>query len=265
MVKTMFNLRHLILTALFVSSAIFSTHTIAANIGVSPTQVLLSPSNKTGVITVLNKDSKPINLQLDAKSWDMDENGKFIETETGDFVFYPKTLTIKPQDQALIRVGYVSNFPNAEKPYRLFIEEVPEIAQVEPEKNKVKIGITSMLRLSMPIYVVPANDIPPVQLELGGLKTDSNNLRVGVKNLTTYHIDLKKVTVKLLKQDKVLAEKAVELKLQRVLGDRLVFVNVPMDVKKLCSQADAIDLQIEAGNLKTPYQTNVALKSGCQL
>jgi hypothetical protein len=115
------------------------------------------------------------------------------------------------------------------------------------------------------LYVTPANNIPPPQLELGGLKTDKNTLRVGVKNLTAYHVNLKKVAVKLLKQDKVLAEKAVDLQLQRVLGNRLVFINVPMDVKNLCTQADALAVQIDTNDLTAAYQTKVTLKSGCQL
>ena len=63
----------------------------------------------------------------------------------------------------------------------------------------------------------------------------------------------------------MLAEKTVELKLQRILGNHQLFVELPMDAKKLCSQADAMELQIDVENLAVPYQTKVALKSGCQL
>jgi P pilus assembly chaperone PapD len=260
-------LNHKIIATLFATSAVFSSHVMAAtNIGISPTQVNLSPSNKTGMITVLNKGENPVNLQLDAKSWDMDENGKFIETDTGDFIFYPKTLTIKPHDQATIRVGYIgAEFPKAEKPYRLFVEEMPDIKQPEPEKNKIKIGLTSVLRLSMPLYVVSVSDIPAPQVELAGLKTEAQKLRIGVKNPTAYHVTLKKVTIKLLKADKVLTEKAVEPKLQRILGEHQIFVDLPVDTKKLCQQADALQVQIELDNLKEPYQTKVALKPGCLL
>jgi P pilus assembly chaperone PapD len=261
MVKNMFQLRH---TILFAFSVIFSTQIMAgANIGLSPTQILLSPSNKTGVVTILNKDTSPVNLQLDAKSWSMDENGKFIETDTGDFVFYPKTLTIKPQDQVSVRVGYVSDFPNAEKPYRLYINEIPVITQAIPEKNKVNIGVTSALRISLPVYVVPMNEVPAPQVELGQIKADNQKLRIGVKNLTAYHVDLKKVTAKLLKAGSTLAEKSVDLKLQRVLGEHQVFIDLPIDAKKLCQQADAIVVQVEATNLTPSYQTQVPLKTGC--
>jgi P pilus assembly chaperone PapD len=266
MVKTMFILRHSILAALLATSVAFSTQAIAAaNIGISPTQINLSPNSATGVITLLNKDTKPVNLQLDAKSWDMDENGKFIETDTGDFVFYPKTLTIKPQEQASVRVGYTSDFPKTEKSYRLFIEEVPEITQAAPEKSKVSIGLVSVLRLSLPLYVVPVNDIPAPQVELGTIKAENQKLRIGIKNATAYHVTLKKVTVKLLKGNSTLAEKTVELKLQRILGEHQLFVDLPIDTKKLCSQADGIEVKVDADNLAAPYQTKVVLKSGCQL
>lgn len=263
----MLKISQLILPTLFAASAFFSSHAMAAaNIGISPTQVNITPSNKTGMITVLNKGTNPVNLQLDAKSWDMDENGKFIETDTGDFIFYPKTLTIKPQEQATIRVGYIgAEFPKAEKPFRLFVEEVPEIKQPEPEKNRVKIGLNAVLRLSMPLYVVAENDIPTPQVELSNIKVEAQKLRLGVKNPTAYHVTLKKVAVKLLKQDKVLVEKSVEPKLQRILGEHQIFVDMPMDAKKLCSQADAIQVQVDVDNQKEPYQTKVALKPGCLL
>jgi P pilus assembly chaperone PapD len=266
MVKNMFTSRSLTQLLLLVGSLVFSSFAIAeTKLGVSPIQIDLSPNVKTGVITLVNKDKKPVNLQLDAKSWDMDDNGKFIEVDTGDFIFYPKTLTIAPQQSAIIRAGYMGEFPNVERPFRIIIEEIPEIIQAKRESNKVKAGLVSALRLSIPLYVVSDNNIPPPQLELGGLKTEQNTLRVGVKNLTAYHVDLKRVSVKLLKQDKVLAEKAVDLQLQRVLGNRLVFINVPMGVKNLCNQADGLALQIDTNNLTAAYQKKLALKPGCQL
>ena len=265
MVNNMFQSRYTILSALFIVSAMFSVQAISgANIGVSPTLVRLSPSKKTEALTIINKDTAPVNLQLDAKSWDMDENGKFIETDTGDFVFYPKTLTIKPQDQASIRVGYMSDFPNAEKTYRLFINEIPTITQANPEKNKVNIGLNNALSINMPVYVVPTNEVPPSQVELGEIRADNQKLRIGVKNTTSYHVDLKKVSAKLLKGTSTLAEKSVDLKLQRVLGDHQVFIDLPIDAKKLCAQADAIAVQFDVTNLPTPYQTQVPLKAGCQ-
>lgn len=265
MVKNMSNLRYAILSALFATSLVFSTQVIAgANLGVSPVKIQLSPSNKTGALTLINKGDTPVNLQLDAKSWDMDENGKFIETDTGDFVFYPKTLTIKAKEQASVRVGYMSDFPNTEKPYRLFINEIPSITQVKPEKNKVNIGVNSALSISMPVYVVPMNEVPAPQIELGQIKTENQKLRIGVKNLTAYHVDLKKVTVKLLKGSSTLTEKSVDLKLQRVLGEHQVFIDLPIDTKKLCQQADAVAVQFEIVNLAEPYQTQIPLKTGCQ-
>jgi P pilus assembly chaperone PapD len=264
MVKNMSKLSRLTLFALFAVSVIFSAQaTAGANLGISPVKLQLSPSNKTGVLTVINKGNEPVNLQLDAKSWDMDENGKFIETDTGDFVFYPKTLTIKAQEEASIRVGYMGDFPNAEKPYRLFINEIPVIKQPEAEKNKVNMGVTTALSISMPVYVAPTSDVSPPQVGLGEIRAENKKLRVGIKNLTAFHVDLQKVAIKLLKGTSTLADKTVELKLQRILGEHQIFVDFPIDGTKLCQQADAIAVQIEATNLTPAYQAKIPLKTGC--
>jgi len=257
---------YLIFSLLLAVSIVLSRPALAnAYLGISPTQINLTPSNKTGIVTVLNKGESAVNIQVSAKSWDMDENGKFIETDSNEFIFYPKTLSIEAHEQALIRVGYMSDLPDIEKPYRLFIEEVPAITQPDEKNKKVNIGLTSILRLSMPLYVIPVNNIPVPDIELAALKAEDNVLRVGVKNPTGYHITLKKVTVKLLKADKVLAEKTVELKLQRILGKHRIFVNMPMAAKKLCQQADALQVEMVVDNMKEPYQSKVALKADCQL
>ena len=259
-------LRSLLLPALLTVSVGFTTPALAAaNLSISPTQIDLKPNQKTGIVTLEKKGTNPVNLQLDAKSWDMDENGKFIETDTGDFVFYPKTLTIKPSEQASIRVGYTSDFPDKEKPYRVIIEEVPEITQPKQEADKVNAGITSVLRLSVPLYVVPANAIPAVQVELAQLKAEAQHLKVGIKNPTAYHVTLKSASVKLLKGNTTLSDKTVELKLQRILGNHQIYIDVPMDAMKLCQQADAVSIKVEADRLTPAYQTQMPLKSGCQL
>lgn len=252
--------------AFLIAGSLFTAHAFAlANLGISPTQVDLSPAAKTGEFTLMNNDDKPVNLQMSAKSWDMDETGKFIETDTGDFVFYPKTITIPAKAQAMIRAGYTGTFPNTEKPYRIIIEEVPNITPDDVAKSKVKVGLTPVLHLSIPVYVIPESVAPSAQVELGGLKTDKNSLRVGVKNLTGYHVNLNKVAVKLFKKDSLVTEKAVDLQLQRILGGRMVFIDLPMDVKKSCAQADAIEVKIEAKGLKEPYQTKMPLKPDCTL
>ncbi len=262
----MLTLRSLILMILLTAVLTVSTQTMAtAKLAISPVQINLFPSAKTASITLINKGDKSINLYLRAKSWDMDENGKFIETDTGEFVFYPKTLTIDAKEQATIRVGYTGEFPDLEQPFRIIIQEIPQITQPDPEQNQTTFGVSVALRLSIPLYVVPVTIVPPVQVEIGDLKISDNSLRVGVKNLTDYHVNLKKVAITLFKQNQVLAENTTNLQLQRVLGQRLVFIKIPMNVQKLCAQADAIEIQVSAENLTESYQTRMSLKQGCQL
>ena len=257
-------LRQLCLYSVLMSSMAFSLDaSAAANLSFSPVQVNLFPANKTGLLTVTNKGSAAVNLQLDAKAWDMDENGKFLEVDTGDFVFYPKTITIKPQEEVAIRVGYMGAFPNVEKPYRLYLNELPAISTPETEKSKVKVGVTSLLSISMPIYISPAKEVPAVQIALGELRPEAQKLRVGIKNMTAFHVNLNKVAVKLLKGKTTLADKSAELKLERILGEHQLFIDLPLDAKKLCQQADAIAIQIDADNLNPAYQATVPLKAGC--
>ncbi|MCK5898492.1 MAG: molecular chaperone [Methylococcales bacterium] len=237
----------------------------AASLGVSPTTITLNPSQKTGTLTVINKGDKVVNLQLSAKSWDMDDNGKFIQTDTGDFVLYPKILTIAPHKQGNVRVGYMGKLPKVEKAYRLFVEEIPPIKAKSEETGKIQAGLSTILKLSMPLYVVPTDTIPSPNVELNGVKIDKKIFQVGVKNLTAHHLRVEKVTVKLFNHDTLLVEKSVTLKLKRILGSRQLFVSLPMDTQKFCQKANKMQLSIQVKNMPKNYETERPLNFGCQL
>ena len=250
-----------LITALIMAMPVFA----GANLGVSPTTFNLTPNKKTAALTLINKGDTPVNIQLEAKSWDMDENGKFIETETLEFVFYPKILTIAPHKQANIRVGYMGKFPKLEKSYRLFIAEIAPIIVKSEDDVEVNMGLNTLLRLSMPLYVVPVNKIPSPKVKLSALKSEDKVLRVGIKNLTAYHLQVENISVKLLKQSQVLVEKSVKLKLQRILGEHRLFINVPMAAKKFCQQADSLDISITVKNMAEIYTAQFPLTLNCQL
>jgi P pilus assembly chaperone PapD len=250
---------------LFIGSFVIAMPLFAgANLGVSPTTFNLTPSQKTGALTLMNKGDQPVNIQISAKSWDMDENGTFIETETLEFVFFPKIVTIAPHQQENIRIGYHGKFPKFEKSYRLFVDEIAPIIPKEKSKQ-IAMGLTSLLRLSMPLYVVPVSKIPAPKVVLSALKNEDKALRVGIQNPTAYHLQIQKVSVTLLKQNEVLVEKSVDLKLQRILGNHQLFVKIPMAAKKFCQQADTIEISIKVKNMKEDYKAQFPLKPRCQL
>ena len=54
----------------------------------------------------MNEGEDKITVQLNAKSWDQDDQGTDNYSETRDIVFFPKILEVEPATERIIRIGY---------------------------------------------------------------------------------------------------------------------------------------------------------------
>jgi len=233
---------------LFILLLLFATQAhAAANLTIWPLKVSLSPKDKTSSVHLINKGPKPVKIQVYAKSWDMDGNGKFIEVDTGDFVFFPRLTSIEPNEDKAIRVGYNGNFPPLEKPYRLYFVELPPIKKpTQPDKN-VSFGIQAVLKLSVPLFVMPTDKSPRPQIEI----TATDNLQVSIYNHGTHNFLLTKGNVELFDNNgNSLFSKKIKV-LQRVLPKRRLIIKVPIDDMP-CNKAQAIEFKFNLGEQKAP-------------
>ncbi|MCI5193718.1 MAG: molecular chaperone [Candidatus Electrothrix sp. AU1_5] len=238
----------------------------AAKIRIWPVKVTIWPNHATESVRLTNEEDRPVNVQVSATSWDMDENGKFIETDTGDFVFFPRLLTLPPHEQKVVRVGYQGKFPDLEKPYRLLIQELPPVRSPEKlEDGKQKLGLTYVLKLSLPLFVMPSKEPPVPKIAVDGVKTTEKGLKIGVRAPGSHHIQVTKLEAQLLDSaDAVLASGENKTQLLRILPHRRVFVEVPLD-STACSKAKNMLVKVEAKGLKTPYEQRIPLTGGtCQ-
>ena len=78
----------------------------AANLGVSPVRVTLSESQKTGAITVLNKSTEPVSIQLEVLSWSQEE-GKDVLTPTREILATPPIFTIPAGTSQLLSLIHI--------------------------------------------------------------------------------------------------------------------------------------------------------------
>ncbi len=201
-----------------------------ALISVWPIKVFLYPDRKTGEVNLTNKGEYEVNAQVYAKSWDVDENGKFIETDTGDFVFYPRLLTIKPGEEKKLRIAYDGDFPPLEKSYRLYVYELPEIEKPEKQAEKVALGFIPLLRLSLPLFVSPSKTPPAPQALAEEIEKTDKGVKVAVKNPGNHHITLQRVFVRLTGQNgNSIAEGEAKPHILRILPQRRVWVDIPIE------------------------------------
>jgi len=273
--KTSFSLA---LVALLLSGA-----AQASSINIWPLKIPLWPEQTSDSIRLTNDGEEPVNVQISAKTWDMDESGQFIETDTGDFVFFPRLITLPPHEEKQVRVGYQGEFPALEKSYRVYIEELPPV--LSPEEQEKSVGVSYKLKLSLPLFVMPGKTPPPPEIAIDGVEKGERKfmaqpikieekrqektepvLKVGIRAKGAYHLSLSKLEVELFdRAGQSLAKGEANPRLLRILPQRRIFVDISMDTG-MCAKAASLSAKVYAEGLKQPYAQTIPLTGGnCQV
>jgi P pilus assembly chaperone PapD len=237
-----------------------------ATLGIWPVRVHLTPDQKIGEVTIRNKGENEVKAQVYAKTWDMSETGEYIETDTGDFVFFPRLLTIPGGKQKVLRVGYNGDFPPVEKPYRLYIQELPDIQRPEEGSDPQKMDtlFNFLLKLSVPVFVRPSNAVEPIRVEIVEIAPEENGMKIKLRNAGTRNILLQKIDARLMDSNGAAIDKFNDDYTQRVLPKRSVFLTIPLG-KNQCGKAEKLHLKLFLHNEGAPLTQNLNLKPGCAL
>ena len=166
----------------------------SANFSINPTSLVLSGGVKSGAFSVINSGEDKLNCQIDVKEWSQDADGKDVYTETKDVVFFPKIMTVAPNEQRAIRIGIKGPLSVKEKTYRLFVEEIPSQKKAAEGKvsGKITAGLTIAFRYAMPVFVKPVREQESSIIE----KVDMSKgvVRAVVRNTGNVHVKLLSVT-----------------------------------------------------------------------
>jgi fimbrial chaperone protein len=132
--------------------AAFASLASAGDFGVSPIRVDLDRGTKSALVTVTNDDHKPLAFQVRVMEWTQDAAGADQYADSTDLVYFPRQLRIPPKESRVVRLGHKAPASNAEKAYRLFIEEL-----ADPERDPTRTGVAITLRFGVPVFVRPAS------------------------------------------------------------------------------------------------------------
>lgn len=158
----------------------------AGNFGVSPIRVELDRATKSALVTVSNDDTKPLAFQVRAFEWTQEANGADRYSETTDLVYFPQQFKVAPNENRVVRVGYKVPATQAEKTYRLFIEEL-----ADPNRD-ASTGIAVTLRFGVPIFLRPVAASAAGEL---GLAMQAGTAEVLVKNTGNVHFRIASVNL----------------------------------------------------------------------
>ena len=156
----------------------------ASTFNISPIRAQLSAGHPTEALTIVNAEDNPVVVQVRVVSWSQ-KSGEEELNETHDLLATPPVLQMPANGQQVIRVALRrAPDPTQELTYRVILQEVPQAAP------KDFIGLRVALRLSIPVFVAPAQGkaspqvaweshwLPNGQLELAAVNNGSGHLQI---------------------------------------------------------------------------------------
>ena len=155
----------------------------AASLGVSPVRVTLSESQSMGAFTVRNDGTEPASLQMEMLNWSQAE-GQDVLTPTRELLANPPIFTVPAGGSQLVRVG-LRRAPDGQREltYRIVLQELP------PPPNPDFNGTRMLMRISLPVFVLPKIDAKPVLL-WQATRTPQGALKISLTNNGNAHIQI---------------------------------------------------------------------------
>ncbi|WP_426752813.1 fimbrial biogenesis chaperone [Myxococcus sp. Y35] len=176
--------------ALLMGLLLATTSSLASDYQVSPVRVDIHGRVRTAVLTVHNQGQEPLRLQVSAFSWEQTPRGEIQLDATQDVSFFPSLLTLEPGQTRNVRVGVASGAGDAERTYRLIIEQLPPRVRDGSEPP----GVRVLTRMSIPIFVAPVSKSSTGVLEKPC--TREGTLAFAVRNTGSTHFMVREVRVR---------------------------------------------------------------------
>jgi len=182
--------RHLIPVA--IAALLLAPHAaIASNFTVTPTEVNLSTSATSALITLRNGGKTPLRFEVTLVSWSEDEHGKMTLNPSSDVTFFPKLIELAGGASRNIRIGInAGTARDVEQSFRLFVEELPDQSAPATAANAVALRT----KIGVPVFVRPAKPSRAAVIE--GVSVENGRVLARVRNTGNLHISVDTISVK---------------------------------------------------------------------
>ena len=161
----------------------------ASNFTVTPTEVNLSGSATSALVTLRNGGKTPLRFEVTLVSWSEDEHGKMTLNASSDVTFFPKLVELPGGASRNIRIGIKAGLArDVEQSFRLFIEELPD--QSAPAANAVALRT----KMGIPVFVRPVK--PDRTAVLESVSVESGKVLTRVRNTGNLHISVDTIAIK---------------------------------------------------------------------
>ncbi len=181
-------IRHAIFLALraLVAIVLAPAFSHAGEVQISPTEVAISPSAPTELLSLTNQGDDTLRYELTTFAWAQTANGGMVLTKTEDIIAFPSLITLGPRQTKRIRFGAQVTFGDVEKTYRAILQELPSDKQAGGTPS-----IKFVARVSLPIFMRSAAARP--EPHVGPPSLTGNVVSFPVLNSGTAHFMLRTI------------------------------------------------------------------------
>jgi fimbrial chaperone protein len=163
---------------------------LAAAFNVSPTRITLSAQQTSALLTLTNDSDKTIRFQLSVVAWDQTEDGQMRVTPNNDIVIFPPLVTIAAHESRRIRVGAQVPAGLVEQNYRLFVEELPNEADVAKGTRAIQVRT----KMGIPVFLQGPKAVVSTRVE--NMVAHDGTLDFDLRNSGTAHTVVQTLQVK---------------------------------------------------------------------
>jgi len=160
----------------------------ASNFTVTPTEINLSTSATSALVTLRNVSKLPLRFEVTLVSWSEDEHGTMLLNPSADVTFFPKLVELPAGASRNVRIGINGGTArDIEQSFRLFVEELPD--QSAPTTNAVALRT----KIGIPVFVRPAK--PARTAAIDGVSVENAKVLVRVRNTGNLHVSVDTIKV----------------------------------------------------------------------
>jgi fimbrial chaperone protein len=161
----------------------------ASNFTVTPTEINLSASATSGLVTLRNVGKVPLRFEITVFSWSEDERGTMILKPSSEVTFFPKLIELAAGASRNIRIGFNAGAArDVEQSFRLFVEELPD------QSTKASNAVAIRTKIGIPVFVRPAKPARAAVLE--NVTVEGGRMLTRVRNTGNLHVSVDNIAIK---------------------------------------------------------------------
>jgi fimbrial chaperone protein len=162
---------------------------MASNFVVTPTEIDLSTSTTSALLTLRNVSKAPLRFEVTLFTWSEDDHGAMTLQPSTDVTFFPKLIELAAGTSRNIRLGIIAGTSrDVERSFRIFVEELPDQTAQTPN------GVAIRTKVGIPVFVRPAK--PTRSAVIDSVSVAGGKILTRVRNTGNLHINVDSIAVK---------------------------------------------------------------------